>query len=85
MGGRECSLKRVTLSIKQAKQKSFWQKEEHVQIPKMEKRNHKKSLLMDQKEGQNGKITVRKAVRESISLDHVEQVDPGQEFGFCSK
>lgn len=29
----------------QAKQKPSWQREEHVQIPKMEKRNHKEKFI----------------------------------------
>lgn len=48
------------------------------------------SVFKDQKEGQNDKITVNNgammgnAIRESISLDHVGMVDPGQGFVFCS-
>ena len=45
------------------------------------------SVLKNQKEDQNGKIIVSSGEndRNSISLDHVGLVDPGQEFGFCSK
>lgn len=52
------------------------------EAPKWEK---KLSVFKDQKEDQNGKIIMRNVVKEGISLDYVEWVDPGQEFGIRSK
>ena len=49
------------------------------------KTKQNRTVVRDKKEGQNGEIIVRKAVRESSSPDHIGRVNSGREFGFHFK
>lgn len=67
--------------MRQDKEDPSWQREEHVQSGK------ELTVFKDQKEDQNVKTIMNneESDGESISPDHVGQVDPDQEFECYSK